>query len=137
MSRSTFMMKLTRKPYRKKLNQAISAIQLNLDTQGFNYKKWGGEQHCKQGDWIVDNAGDIYTIDQSEFERTYKKVSNCRYIKTTKIWVSQADTNGSVITLEGETHYQAGDYLIANEKDGEYVYAISKIKFELMYEEAE
>ena len=127
-------MSLARKPFRKKPDHAISAVQLNLDLKEFSYHKWGADQHCKPGDWIVDNDGDVYTVDQAEFKRTYCEVDPGRYIKTVVIWAHPASNTGSITTLEGQTHYQAGDYLVANEPEGEYVYAVSAIKFEEMYE---
>ncbi len=58
--------------YRKKSDSYVIAVQLDLDTDGFTYRKWGGEQRCKIGDWIVDNRGDIYTVDGEVFARTYR-----------------------------------------------------------------
>ena len=40
----------TRKRYRKKGNTSVTAVQLKLDTEDFSYRKWGAEQHCKQGE---------------------------------------------------------------------------------------
>ena len=48
-----------RQKYLKREQAAVAAIQLNLETDGFTYRKWGGEQTCKPGDWIVDNGGDV------------------------------------------------------------------------------
>ncbi|MCP5004175.1 MAG: hypothetical protein GY941_09585, partial [Planctomycetes bacterium] len=39
--------------YRKKATANVIAVRLELDTDGFTYRKWGGEQFCKAGDWIV------------------------------------------------------------------------------------
>ena len=36
--------------YRRLPNQYVVAIPLRLDTDGFSYRKWGGEQQCKPGD---------------------------------------------------------------------------------------
>lgn len=69
--------------YRIEADQAIVAIQLNLDTGGFTYRQWGAKQQCKQGDWLVDNGGDIYTIDEGAFAKTYRKVSTGSNVKTT------------------------------------------------------
>jgi len=46
----------TRRRYRKKPDQFVVAVQLALDTNGFTYKKWGAEQRCKRGDWLVKKA---------------------------------------------------------------------------------
>ena len=124
----------TRRRYRKKADQFIVAVQLDLDTDGFTYLKWGAEQRCKRGDWLVDNEGDIYTVDSEVFAKTYRNTGPGIYVKTTPVWAEIADRPGSVITKEGESHYQAGDYLVYNNEDGTDAYCISAAKFESMYE---
>jgi len=120
--------------YRKKPSQYVIAVQLKLDTDGFSYRKWGAEQRCKSGDWLLDNNGDIYTVDKDSFERTYRRVKSGYYVKTTPIWAEVAEQAGSVPTKEGESHYQAGDYLVSNNEDGSDAYCVSAAKFEAMYE---
>lgn len=124
----------TRRRYRKKPDQSVVAIQLNLDTEGLTYMKWGGRQHCKPGDWLVDNQGDIYSVDQEVFANTYRRVSPGNYVKSTPIWAELATTSGSVVTKEGRSHYNAGDYVVFNNEDGTDSYCMSKEKFESMYE---
>ncbi len=51
------------KKYSKRKDLTIIAVQLNLETGGINYIKWGSSQHAKKLDWIVDNEGECYTID--------------------------------------------------------------------------
>lgn len=123
-----------RKRYRKKPDQFVIAVELGMDTDGFTYRKWGGEQRCKKGDWIVDNGGDIYTVDGEVFATTYRKLDPGKYIKTTPIWAEAAEQAGSVPTKEGRSHYEAGDYLVYNNEDGSDAYCISAAKFEAMYE---
>jgi hypothetical protein len=125
-----------RRRYVKRAGQAVAAVQLRLDTSGFHYEKWGGTQTCKPGDWIVDNEGDVYTIDRVTFERTYRQVSRGLYSKTTAVWAEVAAEAGHVTTKEGVTHYQAGDYLVSNDDDGGDAYAISAKAFTAMYEPA-
>jgi hypothetical protein len=120
--------------YRRKPDQFVVAVQLKLDTSGFEYEKWGGLQRCKAGDFIVDNQGDVYTVDADSFARTYRAIAPGRYLKTTPIWAAQADRAGSVSTKEGATHYEAGDYVVSNEADGTDSYAIEHGKFEQLYE---
>lgn len=110
------------------------AVRLDLDTDGFVYRKWGAEQKCKSGDWLIDNEGDIYTIDQDVFTRTYRKVGAGKYVKTTPVWAEVAKEDGHVTTKEGASHYKAGDYLVYNDKDGIDGYCTSAAKFESMYE---
>lgn len=126
-----------RSRYRKRADLAVTAIPLALDTAGFTYRKWGGEQCCKAGDWLVDNEGDIYSVDAQVFERTYRRVGPGRYVKSTPVWAEVATAAGSVATKEGVSHYQAGDYLVANQADGDDAYCIGRAKFEAMYERDE
>ncbi len=124
----------TRLRYRKKANQFVIAVQVNVDTAGFSYQKWGAKQHCKQGDWLVDNQGDVYTVDNDTFQNTYQPKSPGIYIKTTPIWAERAETAGQVKTKEGVSHYKAGDYLVSNMEDGGDAYCIEAKIFEEMYE---
>lgn len=125
-----------RERYRKKADAAVSAIRLDLDTEGFSYRKWGGVQRCKPGDWLVDNGGDIYTVDAATFAKTYAETSPGRYIKTSEVWVEVADKDGVIKTLEGETRYSAGDYIVFNDEEGLDGYAVTPEVFESMYEPA-
>jgi len=125
---------MTRTRYRKKANQAVIAMQMDLDTKGFSYQKWGAAQRCKQGDWLVNNSGDIYTIEQHVFSDTYSQISPGVYVKKTSIWAEVAEKEGSIKTIEGESHYKSGDYLVSNNEDGTDAYCISCKKFEAMYE---
>ena len=120
--------------YRKKPDQFVLAVQVDLDTDGFTYRKWGGIQTCHTGDWLVDNDGDIYTVDGSVFERTYRKVGTGRYVKVTPVWAEKAKEAGQVKTKEGVSHYKPGDYLVYNNEDGTDAYCTSASKFESMYE---
>ena len=123
-----------RQRYVRRPDRSIAAVRLALDTDGLFYRKWGGEQRAKPGDWLVDNDGDVYTIDAAVFERTYRRVGPGAYVKTTPIWAEQAQEAGSVKTKEGATAYQPGDYLVSNDADGSDEYAIEKDKFESLYE---
>ena len=120
--------------YRKKKGQAVSAVRLTLDFGGFNYHKWGAEQRCRAGDWLVDNNGDTYTVDVDVFAKTYEELSPGRYVKTKPIWAEVATEAGAVETVEGVSHYEAGDYLVSNNEDGTDAYCISAEKFLEMYE---
>jgi len=50
--------------YLKKTASRVVAVQLELETDGFTYRKWGGTQTCKAGDWIVNANGEFYTVDR-------------------------------------------------------------------------
>lgn len=126
-----------RKQYKKRPDQAVVAVKLALDTDGFTYRKWGGEQRCKAGDWIVDNHGDVYSVDAVTFERTYSRVSPGRYLKLAPVWAEQAEAAGSIRTKEGETRYEAGDFVVFNEPDGGDGYAVRRDAFLRMYERVE
>jgi hypothetical protein len=56
-----------RRRFIKRADQFVVAVQLDLDTDGFTYQKWGIVQRCKPGDWIVNNDGDYYTVDKETF----------------------------------------------------------------------
>lgn len=131
------MSDVKKRAYRKKSGALITAVQLNLDTTGFIYHKWGEEQHCKAGDWLVDNQGDCYSIDREAFEDTYQQRSPGVYQKTSVVWAEVATAAGTVVTREGGTEYRPGDYIVYNKADGSDNYAVSKAKFEEIYELAE
>lgn len=123
-----------RQRYCRRPEQAVSAVQLALDFDGFSYRKWGDVQRAAAGDWLVDNGGDVYTVAAQTFERTYKNIGPGRWIKSAPVWAEQAQQAGSVATQEGRTHYEAGDWLVSNGEDGSDAYAISAAKFEQLYE---
>ncbi|SDN42619.1 hypothetical protein SAMN04489798_0276 [Pseudomonas arsenicoxydans] len=123
-----------RKRYRRKPSQPIVAVQLKLDTDGFKYHKWGGEQRCKANDWLVDNGGEVYTVDAESFARTYTALTLGTYVKTSRVWAERAVSAGRVTTNEGSTGYEAGDWLVSNGEDGSDAYSISAEKFEKLYE---
>lgn len=124
----------TRRRYVKRASQFVVAVQLDLETGGFTYQKWGATQTCKKGDWLVNNDGDTYTVDRDSFARTYQSTGPGTYVKRAPVWAEVAPTAGDVRTKEGSTHYEAGDYLVYNEQDGGDAYAVSKQAFERMYE---
>jgi len=125
-----------RQKYVKRARTQVVAIQLNLETGGFAYRKWGGEQTCKPGDWIVNNGGDVYTVDRDTFARTYRAESPGLYRKVAPVWAELADRDGAIRTKEGVTHYQAGAYLVFNDEAGQDSYAVTAPMFEAMYEPA-
>ncbi len=127
----------TRRRYRKRETSFVTAVQLDLETEGFTYEKWGGTQTCKPGDWLVDNEGDVYTVDRETFEKTYRKGSPGVYVKTGEVWAEVADEAGVIETKEGSTRYEPGDYLVFNDEQGRDGYAVTAEKFESMYEPAE
>ena len=126
-----------RRPYRKRPGLPVQAIQLTLISEAFHYEKWGHTQTCKPGDWIVNNNGDVYSVDAESFAHTYRPIGEGRYVKHSTIWAEPAVSDGVVATKEGETHYRAGDYLVFNEAGGQDAYAISREKFERLYEPLE
>ena len=127
----------TRTPYCRRDTADVVAVQLDLDTEGFTYRKWGGEQSCKRGDWLVNNGGDIYTVDAATFARTYTPVSLGVYRKSTPVWAERATADGSIRTQEGVTHYHAGDWLVFNGADGTDGYAMSDETFRRLYVESD
>jgi len=120
--------------FRRKSDQAVTAVQLALDFDGFSYRKWGDMQTARAGDWLVDNGSEVYTVAADSFARTYRQVSPGRWLKTGPVWAKQARRSGNVATKEGRTHYKAGDWLVSNAEDGSDAYAISAEKFAQLYE---
>lgn len=123
-----------RRRYRRRPDRFVVAVPLRLDTPGFSYRKWGAEQHCKAGDWLVDNDGDIYTVDADVFAATYREIRHGAYLKSTPVWAEAVGEEGSIATKEGRTHYTTGDYVVFNNEDGSDGYAMSAEKFESRYE---
>lgn len=123
--------------YLKKKASRVIAVQLDLEMDGFSYRKWGGKQSCKRGDWLVNNDGDVYTVDGGTFARTYRAVTPGVYEKVAPVWAEVAEQSGQITTKEGVTHYEAGDYLVYNNEDRQDGYAVDAEKFEAMYERAE
>jgi hypothetical protein len=123
----------TRRRYIRRRDRSVIAVRLELDTDGLVYRKWGGEQRAKAGDWLIDNDGDVYTVDADVFARTYRHTGPGAYVKTTPVWAEQADRAGSVTTKDGVTHYEARDDIVSNNSDGSDQYAIGAAKIEGLY----
>ncbi|MBX2881497.1 MAG: hypothetical protein KTR32_16245, partial [Granulosicoccus sp.] len=81
---------MTLQKYRKKPDQFVVAVQLDLDTDGLVYQKWGHQQRCVAGDWLVNNQGDCYTVSKASFAATYSEIMPGIYIKTTPVWARVA-----------------------------------------------
>ena len=82
-----------RQRYRRRPGQPVVAVQLRLDTEGFRYQKWGDEQRCKANDWLVDNDGEVYTVDADSFARSYTVQGQGTYVKTGKVYWSKDQEN--------------------------------------------
>lgn len=123
--------------YTRKADQYVVAVRLDLETEGLRYRKWGADQLGKRGDWLVDNDGEIYTVDADSFRETYRRIAPGRYLKVTPVWAEQAERAGVVRTREGESHYRAGDYVVSNNPDGSDAYCVARERFEAMYEPAD
>ena len=127
----------TLQEYRRREKTTVTAVRLDLDMDGFTYKKWGGVQRCKRGDWLVDNGGDTYTVDGETFAKTYRELSSGLYEKVGTVWAEQAGAAGTIRTKEGSTDYGSGDYLVFNDPQRKDGYAVSAEKFRELYESAE
>ena len=124
------------KKFLRKPNTTITAVRLDLETEGFTYEKWGGTQRCKRGDWLVHIAGGTYTIDGESFARMYRKVSDGVYEKVVPVWAEREETAGVIETMEGSTAYEAGDMLVYSGADRTDGYAMSIETFESVYQPA-
>lgn len=120
--------------FRPRPDRYVVAVQLRLQTDGFSYEKWNATQHCRPGDWLVDNGDDVYTVAADSFARTYRELRRGHYVKITPVWAEPAREDGSVATKEGRTHYRQGDWLVSNDPDGTDAYAIGAQRFEQLYE---
>jgi hypothetical protein len=129
--------------YRRKPERFVFAVQLDLDIADgkFVYHKWGGDQVCKKNDWIVNNDGECYTVDEHSFKETYTPVEQARgdakagkYVKTMRVWAVKATSSDTTITKEGQTSYKEGDYVVWNREDGSDMYAMGPSRFESLYE---
>lgn len=123
------------KRYLKKGDNLVFALQLNLPEAEIHYKKWGDEQTAKEGDWLVKNGGETYTVDRASFDQTYRKIDDQTYQKIAPVWAGVAQADGKIATKEGFTHYRAGDYLVYNNADKTDGYAITKQDFDEAYVE--
>ncbi len=120
--------------YKKKATAYVIAVKVELDTDGFTYRKWESLQTCKSGDWLVYNQGDTYTIDQETFSNTYEQISPGLFVKTNIVWAEVTDESGAIETKEGETHYKPGDYLVYNNENRKDGYAMDSVTFKSLYE---
>ena len=59
-----------RRKYKKKVTSFVTAIQLDLGTEGFVHLKWDRRQACNRGDWLIDSNGDEYTVSPESYSRT-------------------------------------------------------------------
>lgn len=123
--------------YRRRAGQPVTAIQLTLDFQFLEYEKWGGVQRAKPGDWLVENDGEVYTVDGETFTRTYQEVSAGRYQKSGVVFAAVVDRAGTIRTKEGWTAYEAGDFVVFNESGRRDGYAMPAGKFESLYDLAD
>ena len=122
--------------YVRRADTSVTAVQLDLDTDGFTYRKWDGVQMASAGDWLVNNGGNVYTVERETFEQTYRMVSPGVYAKDQPVWARVADVDGKIQTKEGETHYRAGDMIVFNDEEGRDGYAMTAETFERLYEPA-
>jgi hypothetical protein len=129
----------TLRQYRRREKTEVTAIPIRLEPAEsgaavlFRYRKWEAEQRCKPGDWLVQNGEDVYTVDARTFERTYECIAPGRYRKTGSVWAERAPAPGVISTQEGATQYEAGDWLVYNQRDRKDGYAMGPEKFEQLY----
>jgi hypothetical protein len=123
------------RPYRRKPGKPISAVRLSLETEGFTYQKWGGEQTCKQGDWLVCSFdGETYTIDAETFAKTYEECGQGVFYKTQGVWAAEAQEPGAIETKEGQSEFSYGDFIVFNNQDRTDGYAMKRSKFYDLYQ---
>lgn len=96
----------------------VTAVQIDFDKVKFTYHKWGAEQKATTGDWIVSTHGDVVTVPREIFARSYKTIGHGQYLQTGNVWVRQTIEPGVLKTNSGQINYQAGDYLVFNDPEG-------------------
>lgn len=109
------------KRYRRRDDAIVAAVRIDLDTDGFTYRKWGGEQVVRPSDWLVDNGREVYPVDAGTFAETYAPIAPGQYRKTARVWARQAEAEGRVASTSGWTRYAAGDMVVfasAAQNDG-------------------
>ncbi|SMF15405.1 hypothetical protein SAMN02745866_01004 [Alteromonadaceae bacterium Bs31] len=121
-----------RNAYQRKVN-SVSAVQLKLDLIEFRFRKWGAEQRCKKNDWLVDNEGDVYPVDKDYFDKYYRQIGPGEYTKVGTVWAEQAAHTGFTPTLEGQSEFRVGDYIVYDQPEGGDAHVVEKSKFEVMY----
>lgn len=119
--------------YQKHAGQIVRATQLTLPQCELQYQQWGATQRARNGDWLVNNGQTSYTVAADSFEATYKHLYADQYRKVAPVWAEQAEAAGVISTREGQSHYQAGDYLVYNLPDREDGYTVPKSVFEQHY----
>lgn len=122
------------KPYRRRQDTTVTAVQIDLETEGFTYEKWGDKQVAQAGDWLLNNNGNVYTVDAQVFEETYQEVSPGQYAKTSSVWARKAVADGQVQSTSGFTAYTAGDMIVFNTTDGTDGWAMDSQEFQRLYE---
>jgi hypothetical protein len=123
--------------FQKKPSQFITAVRIALDTRGLVYRKWGSVQRAKRGDWLVDNDGEVYTVDADSFRRTYRRLRPGVYLKVKPVWAEVTTESGRIRTREGWSTYRKGDYLVYNQRSGGDAYCIGAKRFRKMYRRAD
>jgi hypothetical protein len=130
--------------YRKTETIVAVRMDLDMDMGPLRYRKWGGEQTAKPGDWLVLSNGDTYTIDADEFAKTYaplvfagREEPTGHFRKTAITYAFEASKAGTITTLEGESDFEAGDYICASNPEMLDGYPVSRETFEATYEVAE
>ncbi len=84
--------------------------------------------------FLIVGVEDVEGIAIQVFAKTYRRVGPGIYVKTTPVWAEVATESGTVITKEGASNYEVGDYLVFNNEDGTDAYCMGAPKFEFMYE---
>jgi len=68
---------------------------------------------------LVDNGGDVYTVDAKSFARTYRScgppAAFAQHLREVRASLGrEGDEAGSIKTKEGESSYERGDYIVYN-----------------------
>ena len=98
----------------------VVAIQIDFDNVTLTYHKWGNDQKAVSGDWLVNTYGDVLTVNREIFARSYQAIGHGQFLQTGHVWGKQAVEPGTLQTKNGKINYQAGDYLVFNDPEGNH-----------------
>jgi hypothetical protein len=82
-----------RKTKRGRTTAFVTAVQLDLDTEGFRYNKWGGGKYANVA--IGSSTTTVTsTVSQEAFAKTHQLISPGVYLKTASVWAEVAEMQG-------------------------------------------
>lgn len=119
--------------YKRKGNEVVIAIQLDLDTEGFSYQKQGAERRCNAQDWLLSDRSGTYAVDDSTFARAFEEIGVGQYTMVGIVRAKVSDSAGHIRVGQRKVPHEPGDYLVWDESTQSIGYAVPKDWFEASY----